>query len=452
MTYTQPREFYQARVAGLVQEIERECSPSGEVLSSRARQFARDISRNSSLDMTDSEIRDFDQLTRAKAAVVLENYTIASSYQRMDDFWRDAARQERGESRSAYWDTYESGRRRRAETQLAQAYGAEAALLLNSGMSAIYCALLSLTDAGTDVVTHHRAYFETAELLSEVVCDSRSIRSVDVSSSSALERALEIPSSRERTSTSRLVLAETATNTPDPLTIPLDHTHASDLFLLLDNSVLSHGLRFPDIVGELQSKDVVVVESGSKYLTGLASVGVVYGGANSIEAVRRFSRRTGQQLQGTGLAYLNDVDIDLASERVQLHSAAVQAFADELDTRLWHCQVIGGDCRGCTGLPKLAGSHGPGALVFLTSVNEDLRLESMLDRWIEWSMKSPQPIRVQAGFGWPWTTARCYAGAFLNQADSPSYLRVSVGIMSAQAARRQAAGLNHVAQAERSER
>ena len=61
----------------------------------------------------------YDRLSFEKAVMLHELTEVAASYRSMDEFWADADAQERGDSRRTFWDTYEHGRRRQIESQLA---------------------------------------------------------------------------------------------------------------------------------------------------------------------------------------------------------------------------------------------------------------------------------------------------------------------------------------------
>ncbi|GLZ50068.1 hypothetical protein Acsp06_62530 [Actinomycetospora sp. NBRC 106375] len=425
-----PREFFHTRLDGLLAE-----RFDDELLAHGVRVRSA-LSTSDDPDVDDADLDRVDDVLRHATQLSLARHLVADRYDSMGEFWDQVRLQEDGRSAGTYWDSYEHGGRRRVERRLADAYGSPAALLVNSGMSAIYCALRVLGRRADGVVVHNHAYFETTQLY-DLLGPDMPIYRCDLTPT-------EVTTVRGRTrSTETVLVAETATNAPQAHTVPLEDDSLSGTTILLDNSVLGHGLNYRALKLELPSARLVVVESGSKYLCSMASIGVVYGEKDDIEEIRLWARRTGQQLQAPAFAHLHPIDIELASTRAGLHGRAAAAFADALSPDHWRVRLVGHQ-QAPAGLRKLVREHGPGALVFL----EPLRptdLDAVVDEWTAASRSTPRRVRVQAGFGWSWTSTRAYSSLTLNQPDAPRYVRVSVGLLTERAAAEQARLFNEVA-------
>jgi cystathionine beta-lyase/cystathionine gamma-synthase len=358
-----------------------------------------------------------------KAAVLNGRAEVAASYPSMEDFWRDAVAQERGESSRTYWDSYEHGRRRQLEQRLAASYGSEAALLVNTGMSALDAAVGSLgLRPGDALVVPARAYFEIEEYVDAVLAPRGvDIIRVDTTDESAVLEAVE----RHRV---RAVLVETATNgMPCEVVGPLNRVLATGCAVVIDNSMLSHGIRWFEF---LPPGPVLVVESAIKYLTGTCTAGVVYGGFDMVEPARHYARRVGQQLQERAFNHLQVGELEEAAARVALHSRRAEEFRRLLDPRWWAAIEYAGARLGSRAddVAIALAASGPGAVLFLRLAGPDdvvaARHRLLVRRWAECS---PGPS-IRAGFGWPRTSVRAYESAALNRSDAPVYVRVSVGI------------------------
>lgn len=381
---------------------------------------------------------DYRLLVHRKASLLNALADVARSYTSMDEFWEDADSQVRGESRYTFWDTYEHGRRRQLEHIFARAYGAESALLLNSGMSAIavIIGMLKLS-RGCKILTGEYCYFETSDYLRRFIAES----GIEVLRSPVddVERFFETL----REAQPELVLIETVTNLPG-VTVPRGFKDwlsvSPGTFFMIDNSVQSHLTRWFEIL-ESKTSQFVVVESATKYLTQECMAGVVYGCAEVIDEAREFARATGQQLQEKSFNYLCEAEVEMASRKLARHTRNVSVFQDELKNfssmfqvnRTLDAELINGNNQ-----PEVNEifQNGVGALIFIALsplfTNGLLKLEqmhrSLLKCWCERAKAIGLEVPVRAGFGWNRTTARVYESQRLNQADSPSYLRISVGI------------------------
>jgi cystathionine beta-lyase/cystathionine gamma-synthase len=358
-----------------------------------------------------------------KAALLNRRAEVAAAYTSMEDFWRDAGAQERGQSSRGYWDSYEHGWRRQLEYRVAASYGSEAALLVNTGMSAIDTAVGSLgLRPGDGLVVPARAYFETEEYLDGVLAPRGiEILPVDTADEDAVLDAVERPRVRG-------LIVETAANgVPCEVVGPLDRVLASGCAVVIDNSMLSHGVRWFEL---LPPGPVLVVESAIKYLTGTCTAGVVYGRHDMVEPARRYARRVGQQLQERAFNHLQVGELEEAAARVALHSRRAEQFRRALDPGRWKVIDYAGLGLGCRDddVAAALSASGPGAVLFLRLPGrEDIVAERhrlLLRRWVE---RSPG-VSIRAGFGWPRTSVRAYESTALNRADAPLYVRVSVGI------------------------
>ncbi|MFG3248801.1 hypothetical protein [Streptomyces sp. NPDC048187] len=378
------------------------------------------IADRRSLPPTMRDFERFDRAVRLTATALSAQCLVADQYSSMDGFWSDAADQEKGLSSRTFWDTYEHGRRRQFEQALAAAYGAADAVLVNSGMAGVYAALVSATEHGRRILRlPARRYFETHDLIENVPFGQQ-----------AADPSL-----------GTVGFLEPITNAPTlDVNDPTDLGPDVDRFVV-DNSLFSHAFSYADVSAWLCGQSVLVVESLAKYLSGLVSGGVVYGDRDAVEAVRTFARRTGQLLQGAALAYLSPIDIQLARKRVRSHVVGAAEFAAHIDRTAWKVMEPDPNLLEKSGVPAQLRT---GSLLFLRPADTETDCAAIVDRWIVATANLDQPVRIQAGFGWPWTTTRSYGVDRLNQPDGPRYIRISVGAIDATHAKQQALALNRV--------
>ncbi|MEV8537106.1 hypothetical protein [Streptomyces sp. NPDC051211] len=369
---------------------------------------------------TITDFERYDDAVRMTATALSARCLVADQYPTMDHFWSDAAAQEQGLSDGTFWDTYEHGRRRRLEQALAAAYGAPDAVLVNSGMAGIHAALVTATEHGSRPLRlPARQYFETHDLVRNV----------------PLGRPAD-------PSLGAVAFLEPVTNAPTlDVNDPADLGDGTDRFVV-DNSLFGHAFPYADLRAWLGGRPALVVESVAKYLSGLISGGVVYGDRDAVDAVRTYARRTGALLQGAALAYLAPADIRLARQRILSHITAADAFSAHVDKTLWHVMEPDPAHLHRAGIPARLRT---GSLVFLRPLDDSTDCAAVVDRWIAATADLDQPVRLQAGFGWPWTTTRSYGVDRLNQPDGPRYVRISVGAVDPAHAAEQAAVLNTMA-------
>jgi cystathionine beta-lyase/cystathionine gamma-synthase len=395
-------------------------------------------------------LEDYRRLVHRKASLANELSRIACSYASMDEFWRDAEAQERGESSHTFWDTYEHGRRRQLEEVLAQTYGSSSALLLNSGMSgiAVVTGMLNLR-AGERILTGNRCYFETSDYLARFVSQTGvDIIRVPVDEPGSITRAL-------KQLQPAMAIFETVTNTPD---VPIARgfndwlAAAPKTFFLIDNSVQSHLTRWFEILGE--NPRLLVIESATKYLTEECMAGVLYGHPDAVEKARNYARSTGQQLQEKAFNYLTEAGVKFVGRKLAWHSRNVAVINEELKSfaSLFSFSRTLDNTAGNEPELEVIFRHGRGGLIFAALKvpgSDGGRLAELhrrlLARWRELTIEMGLELQIRAGFGWNQTSARAYESERLNQPDAPCFIRISVGTEPVAVARTLARALGQAA-------
>lgn len=374
-------------------------------------------------------IAHYEQLARSKGCTLNSVAEVARDYESMDAFWDDVHAQSRGDNPHTYWDTYEHGRRRQLEQLLAQTYGSEAALLLNSGMSgiAVVCEMLNLR-TGDTIVTGERSYFEITDFLDRFVSE-RGVRVVRVPVGDTQKVVTTLKETKPR-----LVIVETATNVPSvdvPEDVPAWLEAAEQALFLIDNSVQSHLTRWFSILP--QHERVIVLESGVKYLTHHCMAGVLYGERATLDGARNYARLAGQQLQEKAFNFINVAEIEHLPEKLARHTQNVRLFHQALQpyTRCFSLVNMLESTAAHEAADRIFGK-GIGSLVFIALPRgiEDANTihRRMLDEWRKLASDNGLTVEIRCGFGWNQTTARVYESGLLNQPDAPTYLRISVGI------------------------
>jgi len=375
------------------------------------------------------------------AGLLDSSFEAAAAYRSMEEFWADAEQQEQGLSPRTYWDSYENGRRRRAEHLAAAAFGSEQAVLVNAGMSALDVAVrASGARPGDTLLVHDRMYFETRDLLDALYLPW-GLRTVPVD----LRDAEAVTAAIARHSPV-LALAELALNGPRCDVPVLEPLRAAGIRTVLDCSALGHGT----VPAELMAgPDTLYVESGMKYLTRAAGSGVVYGWGEWGEAARLCARRTGQQLQGRALHRIRPGEVAACRRRLALHSARRRRFVDTLE-RCWPDLVVTDARRAVAGrqdlLARAVERGADGCMAFVALPEGAAADPEAAHRALvaEWAGAWEEP-RVRAGFGWTLTTGRAYGRDPLNTALGECFTRISVGIEPEQQIDDLAAHLAHVA-------
>ncbi len=369
----------------------------------------------------------YDQLSFEKAVMLHERTEVAASYESMEEFWADADAQERGDSPRTLWDTYEHGRRRQIESQLAGCYGCEAALLVNSGMSAIDTAVRSLhLKSGDVVLTHRRGYFETSQYL-ENILRTEGIGIVRRSLDDRAELRAAVGDVRPR-----LLLVEAAMTIPPCEIVGCLDDVPDSVQIVIDNSVFSHGVHWFDHV---RQRNAVIVESAIKYMLGHASGGVLYGSHDRIGAARHYARNVGQQLQERAFNHLQVGEIATLREKVRLQGTRAALFVSALQARDWaRTSSPANAASGRDDWPARAVREVDGGCMVFLELPDNLPDEKaqlqrrIMQAWRNELARRGIALPIRAGFGWDETSARSYESTRLNLPDAPMYIRVSVGI------------------------
>lgn len=439
-------DYMRALAAALAREMEDVgcwCPPVRELLDEcrRLESTIQGVSLDVRFEDWQRARADYHELGLAVAARLNEAACIARSYGSMDEFWADAGAQATGLSPHTFWDTYEHGRRRQLERTIAEVYGAEDALLLNAGMSAVTAAIEAADlRPGDRIVTGLRNYFETAEYL-DVHLSKRGIEILRAPIDQADAMQAVIARSRPR-----LVLFETATNSPDtaaPQRLEAWLRESPESLFVCDNTVqgtLTGWFSDPALRAILPER-FLVVESATKYLSQSVMAGLVYGKRDLVHRARALARVTGQQLQEKAFNYLRAGDLLHVGQRLKLHSRNIGVFAEQLFRVRKSCFSV----RLLNGAPRQRhdGSglfaEGVGGLVFLVPGGDRAPQKicrQLLSSWQRRVGAMGYSLPVRAGFGWSETSARIYETDALNQSDAPAYLRISVGIEPEDVARK----------------
>lgn len=209
---------------------------------------------------------------------------------------------------------------------IAELEGAEAGIVLATGMAAIHAALLSLLRAGDRVVAGRAAYGSTRSLLVDVF-GRLGVRTdfVDITDHDAVAAALAA-------APTRVLYAETIAN---PTTLVADHAalgelaHRHGATYVVDNTFAS-----PYVCRPLELGADLVVESATKYLGGHSDVmaGTVAGSRALVEGVRRSEIDAGGTLAPLA-AFLVLRGIQTLAVRMDRHAANARALASWLEGR-----------------------------------------------------------------------------------------------------------------------
>jgi len=354
--------------------------------------------------------------------------SVAEPVETMEQFWELVAETEAGTSERTYWDTFENGRRLQLERTLASVYGADEAILLNCGMSAISVALGACkVSGGTRLLVGRSRYFETSGLLERHLRPSGvNVREVDVLKPGAITEAIE-------DFQPEVVFLETVANMPSVDAIKdirlLSGRQPSPVFII-DNSVQSVLTRWFELLGA--PDQVLVLESGTKYVTNDVMCGVIYGAsAPLMKAARHYARDSGQFLQARALSYLEPALLELLPLRMAVHSRNVGAFVEELAAAQLEGPTVSTLDKRADHTNQDLFRAGRGSLIYLEISGSDPAIyRQILHRWRSASLNCATAVvpDIRAGFGWLRTSSRVYESAALNRSDAPSYLRISVGL------------------------
>ena len=428
---------------GLMTEIRSELrEPEASEAAERGERLLRDLGLADlrTFGTWQHAIHAYESVALAVAAAHGGRSRTARSYESMDELARDAEAQAEGRSRYTYWDAHEHGRRRQIEATIAARHGAESALLLNSGMSAIAVALGAMRlSRGATILTGQRGHHETCDYLTRFVAPT-GVKIVRVPPGNA-----EAVTSALRVVRPQLALFETATCAPGacaPSRVAQWFEAAPDTLFVIDNSVQSVLTRWYE--GEAaRSRRLVVVESATRYLAHRNMAGLAYGPEPLVAPLRDFARVTGQNLQEKAFNYMRPAEIEHLDWTLRRHARNLRVFASEL--------------RGIPGVDVTTPSssadeetrsslfaEGTGCILFVRirgPVKTSAPYRRLLSVWQAQARKHGAWVPVRAGFGWSDTTARVHEPGPVDPPEAALCLQVSVGVEPEPVARRLAAAL-----------
>lgn len=211
------------------------------------------------------------------------------------------------------------------ERRLANLEGAEAGLVVASGMAAFGTLILSLLSQGDELIVHKTLYANTLAMVEQAVPRfGIKVVAVDLSVPSDLKGAI--------TDRTRLVFFETPVN---PLSRILDiaaiaqHAHARGVKVAVDSTFASPALQRP-----LQHGADIVIHSLTKYINGHGDAlgGAILGDAKTLHTLHETGLRyiTGAALSPMS-AFLILRGLKTLTLRMDRHSASALAVAQALE-------------------------------------------------------------------------------------------------------------------------
>ncbi|MBZ9993987.1 trans-sulfuration enzyme family protein [Mesorhizobium sp. BH1-1-4] len=211
------------------------------------------------------------------------------------------------------------------ERRLANLEGAEAGLVVSSGMAAFGTMILSLLSQGDELIVHKTLYANTLAMVEQAVPRfGIKVVAVDLSVPSNLDGAI--------TDSTRLVFFETPVN---PLSRILDialiarHAHARGVKVAVDSTFASPALQRP-----LEHGADIVIHSLTKYINGHGDAlgGAILGDAKTLHTLHETGLRyiTGAALSPMS-AFLILRGLKTLTVRMDRHSASALAVAHSLE-------------------------------------------------------------------------------------------------------------------------
>jgi cystathionine beta-lyase/cystathionine gamma-synthase len=435
------REYLRALASGLMEEARVDLrEPEASETAERGEKLLREIEAASlgTYGTWQRSLHAYESVALAVAAAHNLRARIARSYESMEELARDMEAQQEGRSRYTYWDASEHGRRRQIEAAIAARHGAEEALLLNSGMSAIAVALGAMRlSRGATILTGQRGHHATTDYLNRFVAPTGvKIVRVPPWNADAVKEAL-------RAVRPQLALFETATSAPGgnaPARMDEWFDASPETLFVIDNSVQS--LLTPWFEGaEARGRRLVVIESAARYLAHRNMAGLAYGPEALLSPMRDFARVTGQYLQEKAFNYIRPAEIEHLPWKLRRHAANVWRFLAELH----EVGAVDVSAPGLTADETARASmfrNGPGCLLFVrirAPIKTSGPYRRLLSSWQAQARKQGAWVPVRAGFGWSDTIARVFEPG---PTGGQMCLRVSVGVEPAPVADRLARGLS----------
>ena len=434
------RGYLLALAAGLMKETRADLrEPEASEAAERGEKLVREIESASlgTYGTWQRSIHAYEAVALAVAAAHNLRARIARSYETMEELLRDVDAQREGRSRYTYWDASEHGRRRQIEAAIAARHGAEAALLLNSGMSSVAVALGSMRlSRGATILTGQRGHHATSDFLTRFVAPTGvKIVRVPPGNADAVQAAL-------RAVRPQLALFETAASAPGgnaPARVEEWLAASPETLFVIDNSVQS--LLTPWFEGvAARSRRLVVIEGAARYLSHRNMAGLLYGPAALLSPMRDFARATGQLLQEKAFNYIRPAEIEHLPWKLRRHAANVWRFLAVLREIGAVDVSVPGLCADERARASMF-RNGPGCLLFLrirAPIKTSGPYRRLLSAWQARARKIGAWVPVRAGYGWNDTIARVYEAG---PGGEPMCLRVSVGVEPAPVAERLATAL-----------
>jgi len=356
---------------------------------------------------------------------------VIEDYGTVDEFWSDFELINQGKSNHTYWDTYENGQRRKLESSFSKEYGSESALLLNTGMSAVFSSVIvNILKSSSKLLTSKKLYFETDNLFKKYLSKNIvEIIRVDHTNSIAILKLL-------KKYKPQICFFETVINLPEVPVLDFDKKYflaSPESLFVIDNSSQSHNTKWFHIIPKKYHSRLLVIESLAKYFTDEAMGGIIYGNHSSIEKIRDFARNTGQQLQQRAIDYISIPRIKNISNRLSKININIQVFKEIIEEYISLFEYVNFlNSKVLTKNQKRIFATGKGALVYLKirwppNFDEDSTNRKLINLWKNSLKDKNIDLKIRAGFGFDITSVRNYEKNQLNQIDTPKYIRISVG-------------------------
>lgn len=422
------RAYLLALATGLRAEIDAGLrEPEAADLGERADRLVRDLEAADlrSFGRWQRAVHAYEALANAVAGARNGRARVARSYESMAEMHEDAAAQCTGRSPHAVWDALENGRRRQLEAALAACHGAEAALLLNSGTSALAVALgAARPSRGATILLGRGGRCEAAEYLTRFVAPSGvKVAHVPAGNAGAVLEAL-------RALSPEVAIFETAVVAPGgdvPSGVARWLDAAPETLFVIDNTAQSALTRWFE-GGVAAGRRLVAVESATKHLAHHCAAGLVYGPAALVDWMREAARATGQQLQEKAFNYLRPAEIAHLSWKLARHARNARALAGAL-AEAPGVEVSTLDGAADEEARATLFRDGAAGVVFVRLAGGGERAHrALLTAWQAEARRQGAWIPVRAGFGWNDTTALVHEPSRGRPEGEPPYLRISVGI------------------------
>jgi hypothetical protein len=341
----------------------------------------------------------------------------------MHECYSDALRQAEGISEGGFWDSYENGTRRRLEKSLADVYGTETSILLNSGMSAVSTCLDALDlMPGDQIIAQELCYFETIELLARYERRGVRVHRFKMDTETAAFNAAD-------PARVKAILFESSLNTYHCYSVGFDVVcllarRFPSAFFICDSTLDSAVYTAKDKISQLPelAARFVFVESVTKFISRSCMAGMITGCSGAVEPIRAVARNHGQFLQEKAFNWIMPCEIGRLRERLALHRRNADIFGHEL---LCNSNKNNRDSEFLIGSLSVKRSA---SLFFLKFLDSKGNVDILADTYASRSRELGISIPIRSGYGWDCTNTRAYSGRGLRCEEAPDYVRISIGI------------------------